>query len=110
MRLTLCCLARCRFVVRKGLPFGLAVLLAGTLLLACGALPPLDNRPTSHAFTDTAGTRLGKAIEPLAAAHPGTSGVYPLLDSREAFAVRVRHGALRRRARQEACPPRASAL
>ncbi|HEX7045838.1 MAG TPA: phospholipase D family protein [Burkholderiales bacterium] len=33
-------------------------------------------------------TRLARAIAPRAAAHPGRSGVYPLLDARDAFAAR----------------------
>jgi phosphatidylserine/phosphatidylglycerophosphate/cardiolipin synthase-like enzyme len=34
-------------------------------------------------------TRLERAIAPLAAAHPGKSGVFPLGDGRDAFAARV---------------------
>lgn len=34
-------------------------------------------------------TRLARAIAPQVAAHPGTSGVYPLADGRDAFAARV---------------------
>jgi putative cardiolipin synthase len=51
-------------------------------------LPTLTNRATSTAFTDTAGTRLGRATT-RAAARPGTSGIYPLPDAREAFAARI---------------------
>ncbi len=43
----------------------------------------------STALKDTADTRLGGAATSLAAAHPGESGVYPLLDSRDAFAARA---------------------
>src|SRR5690606_3315376 len=42
-----------------------------------------------HALQDTSGTRLGRALEPRAAEHPGDSGVHPLPDSRDAFAARV---------------------
>lgn len=59
------------------------------LLAACGTLPPLEQRSESHAYADTAGTRLGRVIAPLAAAHPGQSGIHPLLDARDAFAARV---------------------
>ena len=59
------------------------------LLAACGTLPPLEPRSQSHAYTDTAGTRLGRVITPMAAAHPGQSGIHPLLDARDAFAARV---------------------
>ncbi len=59
------------------------------LLAACGTLPPLEPRSQSHAYTDTAATRLGRVITPLAAVHPGQSGIHPLLDARDAFAARV---------------------
>lgn len=55
----------------------------------CAPLPSLDGRIASAAFTQTADTRLGRAVEPIAAKHAGTSGVYPLLDARDAFAARV---------------------
>lgn len=59
------------------------------LLAACGVLPPLEPRSQSRAYTDTDTTRLGRVIAPLAAAHPGKSGIHPLLDARDAFAARV---------------------
>ena len=52
-------------------------------------LPSLDNRAPSLALADTAATRLGKAIAPLAAANPGRSGIHALRDARDAFAARV---------------------
>lgn len=58
-------------------------------LAGCAGLPALDERPVSVTLTDTDDTRLGRAIAPLVAAHPGLSGVHPLLDSRDAFAARV---------------------
>jgi putative cardiolipin synthase len=54
----------------------------------CNRLPPLAGRTISVAATDTASTRLGKAITPLLAAHPRLSGVYALRDARDAFAAR----------------------
>lgn len=66
------------------------------LLVACGwlgacSLPPLDHRSTSSALPPEAAreTRLGQALAPLATAHPGHSGIYPLSDPLEAFAVRA---------------------
>lgn len=59
-------------------------------LAGCASLPsspPVPPTP-SHAFTDTAGTRIGAAATRLAQAHPGLSGVRALLDAREAFVVR----------------------
>jgi putative cardiolipin synthase len=41
------------------------------------------------AFVDTDTTRLGGAISPRVAAHPGKSGIYPLRDSHSAFAARA---------------------
>ena len=61
----------------------------GLLLAGCAELPALDGRPVSQAITDTAGTRLGRAITPQALAHPGQSGVVALGDARGAFASRV---------------------
>jgi len=56
---------------------------------ACSTLPSLQDRSLSSAYTDTRGTALGKVLEPMVAAHPGQSAVYPLLDARDAFAARA---------------------
>ena len=60
------------------------------LLSGCG-LPPLDNRSDSHALTPEVSqdTPLGRAIAPLAAQHPGKSGIHPLPDAYDAFAARM---------------------
>jgi putative cardiolipin synthase len=55
----------------------------------CTALPPPGARTATLALADTVTTRLGQAIAPLAAAHPGLSGVLALPDGRDAFAARV---------------------
>ena len=65
------------------------VFLACLTVTACAQPPPLENRTASTAFTDTSGTALGRAIAPRATEYPGRSGVYPLLDSRDAFAARM---------------------
>lgn len=67
----------------------LPVALAAVLLAGCAGLPSLAGRSASTALTDTAGTPLGLAIAPLLAAHPGLSGVYGLVDGRDAFAARA---------------------
>jgi putative cardiolipin synthase len=68
----------------------LALAIAGGVLLAsCGSLPPLDGRIPTTALTDTGATPLGQAVAPLVAAHPGQSGVYGLVDGRNAFAARA---------------------
>ena len=64
-------------------------LLLSLLLAGCAALPSLEGRVASSVITDTDGTRLGMAIVPLAAQHPGVSGIYPLADGRDAFAARA---------------------
>lgn len=67
----------------------MATILAGTVLVACGGLPPVADRPMSAALHDTEETPLGRAIVPLAHAHRGLSGVVPLADARDAFASRA---------------------
>ena len=66
----------------------LAVMVAA-LAAGCATLPSLDGRVASTARTDTATTRLGRAIAPAVAAHPGRSGVYPLPSALAAFTARV---------------------
>jgi putative cardiolipin synthase len=65
------------------------VLCLPLLVAGCTALPSLKGRQSSTADLDTGATRLGRAIAPLARAHPGRSGIYPLPDGRDAFAARA---------------------
>lgn len=62
-----------------------------SLLMGGCALPSLPERPVSHAFEpgQTAQTRLGQAVAPQAAQHPGASGIHTLADPLEAFAARM---------------------
>jgi putative cardiolipin synthase len=62
---------------------------AAVLAAGCAMLPPLDGRSETRAYTDTAQTRLGRAMEAEAAAHPGQSGIYALTEPSDAFAARV---------------------
>jgi putative cardiolipin synthase len=55
----------------------------------CATLPSLENRSRSTALFDTGTTQLGRAISPLVDAHLGQSGIYPLVDARDAFAARA---------------------
>lgn len=73
-------------VLRKS--FGALVVVAA---VCCGCTPmlPPEARTATVALADTAGTRLGQAIGPQAALHPGRSGVVALADGRDAFAARV---------------------
>lgn len=51
------------------------------------ALPPESPLPPPR---DTPDSRIGRAIAGLEAAHPGLSGILPLVDSRGAYAARVK--------------------
>ncbi|MGK5026479.1 phospholipase D family protein [Janthinobacterium sp. RB2R34] len=64
-------------------------LLLSLLLGGCADLPSLADRTHSITLTDMADTRLAQAIMPLAAQHPGVSGIYALSDGRDAFAARA---------------------
>ena len=66
-----------------------ALIIAVAAGVGCTSLPPPVERTVTQALADTGSTRLGQAIAPLAAAHPGLSGVLLLPDGRDAFAARV---------------------
>ena len=68
---------------------GAGLVLVAAAVFGCASLPPLAHRTASTAFLDTDGTRLGAGVTPLAQAHPGLSGIYPLVDGRDAFAARA---------------------
>jgi putative cardiolipin synthase len=59
------------------------------LLGACSSLPPAGDRITSTALADTGHTRLGLALAPAVAQHPGKTGVHALADPRDAFVARA---------------------
>ncbi|HEV7766898.1 MAG TPA: phospholipase D family protein [Thermoanaerobaculia bacterium] len=67
---------------------GLFLVVALAILAAFSRLPSLDNRTISTSAIDARATKLGRAIAPLLAQHPGLSGIYPLTDARDAFAAR----------------------
>lgn len=64
-------------------------LLLSALLGGCAELPSLEGRTPSLTLADTAQTKLAQAVLPLAARHPGVSGIYALSDGRDAFAARA---------------------
>jgi putative cardiolipin synthase len=64
-------------------------MLAGLLGGCATTLPSLAGRTATTAVTDTAETRLGRALAAGVAAHPGETGIHPLLKPRDAFATRV---------------------
>jgi len=69
--------------------FAAASIIVAVTAYGCSALPPQGQRKASYALADTADTPLGQAIAPLAAEHPGRSGIHPLVEGRDAFAARV---------------------
>ena len=69
------------------LSFVVAALVAS--ITGCASLPSLEGRTATSALADTAETRLGRAVAPGVAAHPGTTGIHPLPEPRDAFAARV---------------------
>src|SRR5262249_55093175 len=64
----------------------LALLIA---LGGCASLPTELDRPRAAALPATWDARLGRALAPEVAEHPGKRGVLALIGSREAFAARV---------------------
>jgi len=67
-----------------------AALIAGTLALGgCATLPADVARCESHAPSDTAGTRLGRAAAPRLAAHAGDNAFRPLPDGVDALLARL---------------------
>lgn len=78
-----------RAAVRSAVPAAGVALVAALVVFGCASLPQLAPRTPSMALQDTAATRFGSAIAPLAAAHPGQSGIYPLAAGRDAFAARA---------------------
>ena len=69
---------------RSSLLVALAALMAG-----CATLPSLEGRTTTTALTDTAETRLGRAVAADVAANPGKTGIHPVFKPHDAFAARA---------------------
>ncbi len=59
------------------------------LLAGCATLPTDFEKPTSHAFSDTDDTELGRYESALAADHPGQSGFHLLKNGLDAFVARA---------------------
>lgn len=67
----------------------LVVALLAALLTGCASLPPPEGRTDTTALTDTAGTRLGRAVAAGVAANPGKTGIHPLPQPHDAVAARA---------------------
>jgi putative cardiolipin synthase len=63
--------------------------IAASLTVGCAGLPSLEGRTVTLALVETDSTRLGRAVAPHAARHPGRSGIHPLPVPVDAFAARV---------------------
>ena len=59
------------------------------LMAGCATLPPPQDRVASTALTDTADTRLGRAVAPSVNANAGKSGIHKFAEPHNAFAARV---------------------
>jgi putative cardiolipin synthase len=76
----------------KGEPvnvFRASVAVIACVLAGCATLPPPQSQQPSAALTDSADTRLGRALDAPTADHPGRSGIHALPDPRDAFATRL---------------------
>ena len=67
----------------------LAVVALAALMVGCATLPSLEGRTATTALTDTAETRLGRAVAAGVAANPGKTGIHPLFKAHDAFAARA---------------------
>jgi len=67
----------------------LAAAALAALITGCASLPAQEGRTATSALADTAGTRLGRAVAPGVAANPDRTGIHPLPNPRDAFAMRV---------------------
>lgn len=71
-----------------GFPAALAAV-AVLILRLLFALPSQDGRIPSQAIPPADDTRLGAALLPVMADHPGASGIFPLVGGVDAFAARI---------------------
>ena len=67
----------------------LAVIALAALTASCATLPSLEGRSATTALTDTAETRLGRAVAAGVAANPGKTGIHPVFKPHDAFAARA---------------------
>ncbi|HET7525452.1 MAG TPA: phospholipase D family protein [Burkholderiaceae bacterium] len=70
-------------------PMRWALLWLAALIAGCAGLPPLQDRPSTHALQPSSESPLGRATLPQAQQHPGLTGVIPINDGRVAFGARV---------------------
>jgi putative cardiolipin synthase len=63
--------------------------IVSAMLAGCASLPSLEGRSETHALTDTASTRLARAVAHDVKTHPGKSGIHAMPVATDAFAARV---------------------
>ncbi|MFN0129099.1 MAG: phospholipase D family protein [Verrucomicrobiales bacterium] len=67
----------------------LAIASIALWLGACTGLPKGGNGPPSSAMKNVGGTALAASVRPRVAAHPGLSGLHPLMEAQDALAARL---------------------
>ena len=65
------------------------IALLAALLAGCAGLPPLTDRPSTHAVQPSAEGQLGRAVLPQVQQHPGQTGVVAMSDGRVAYGMRA---------------------
>lgn len=79
--------------MRLGCRFSRVILAAlmAALFVGCTSLPSLEQRQASYSLSpeQASTTRIGQAASTLISTHTGLSGIYPLSNPQEAFAVRT---------------------
>lgn len=76
------------FFARQGVAAAWVALFSALLVGCATTLPTLEGRATTAALVDTSDTQLGRAVSDAARAHPGQTGIHPLVNPRDAFAAR----------------------
>src|SRR5664279_2925519 len=70
--------------ILSSLLIALALVVSG-----CATLPPPTDRVETNALTDTAETRLGRAVAPRVAENSDKTGIHAMPNPRDAFAARI---------------------
>ncbi len=70
------------------IPYSLLFAVAA-VVTGCATLPPPQDRVETAALTDTAETRLGRAVAPAVAGHRGMTGIRAMPNPHDAFAARI---------------------
>ncbi|MBT2133792.1 phospholipase D family protein [Croceibacterium sp. LX-88] len=78
------------WLIAQWVAASVAVFALGVLIIRlANPLPPLEPRPASRHYTETADTPLGQGVADLRSGHGEDSGIHMLIDGYDAFAARV---------------------